>query len=92
MTESRSYRVELTPAARGQLRKLDKPVQRRIFAQLDVLEADPRLPGCRAMVGQKKRWRVRVSGAGDYRIVYQIEDTELLVLVVTVAHRREAYR
>lgn len=43
------------------------------------------------MVGQKKRWRVRVSGAGDYRIVYQIEDTELLVLVVTVAHRREAY-
>jgi len=92
VTESRSYRVELTPAARRQLRKLDKPVQRRIFAQLDVLEADPRLPGCRAMVGQKKRWRVRVSGAGDYRIVYQIEDTELLVLVVTVAHRREAYR
>lgn len=43
------------------------------------------------MVGQKNRWRIRVSGAGDYRIVYEIHDEQLLVLVVTVAHRREVY-
>jgi mRNA interferase RelE/StbE len=44
------------------------------------------------MVGQKGRWRIRVDGAGGYRIVYEIPDDQLLVLVVTVAHRREVYR
>jgi len=39
--------------------------------------------------GDRGRWRVRV---GDYRIVYVIEDAELVVLVLRVAHRREAYR
>ena len=44
------------------------------------------------MVGQKNRWRIRVVGAGDYRIVFEILDDQLLVLVMTVAHRREVYR
>lgn len=44
------------------------------------------------MVGQRDRWRIRVEGAGDYRIVYEIHDDRLLVLVVAIAHRREAYR
>ena len=44
------------------------------------------------MVGQKDRWRIRVGGAGGYRIVYEVHDGELLILVVTVAHRRAVYR
>lgn len=44
------------------------------------------------MAGQRNRWRIRVSGAGDYRIVYEIHDKQLLVLIVTIAHRREVYR
>lgn len=60
--------------------------------ELATLQADPRPPGCRAMVGQPNRWRVRVGGAGDYRIVYEIHDQQLLVLVITIAHRREVYR
>lgn len=44
------------------------------------------------MVAQKDRWRIRVTGAGDYRIVYEVHDDEVLVLVVAVAHRREVYR
>lgn len=44
------------------------------------------------MVGQKDRWRIRVDGAGAYRIVYEIHDDKLLILVVAVAHRREVYR
>ncbi len=43
------------------------------------------------MVGQPNRWRVRVTGAGDYRIVYEVHDQQLLVLVVAVAHRREVF-
>lgn len=89
---SRGYRVELAPAARRQLRKLDRQIARRVLVELDRLQSDPRPPGCRAMVGQKDRWRIRVDDAGDYRIVYEVHDDQLLVLVVTVAHRREVYR
>lgn len=88
----RRYRVELAPAARRQLRKLDRQVARRVLVELDRLQTEPRPAGCRAMVGQKGRWRIRVDGAGGYRIVYEIPDDQLLVLVVTVAHRREVYR
>ncbi|MGH9307668.1 MAG: type II toxin-antitoxin system RelE family toxin [Acidimicrobiales bacterium] len=91
-SRSHRYRVELAPAARRQLRKLDRQVVRRALIELERLQADPRPVGCRAMVGQNNRWRIRVDGAGDYRIVYEVHDDQLLVLVVTVAHRREVYR
>jgi len=83
------YRVELIPAARRQLRKLDQKVAQRLLPALEDLKSEPRPPGCRAMTGQPGRWRIRV---GDYRVVYQIDDDIVLVLVVTIAHRREAYR
>lgn len=86
------YRVELAPAARRQLRRLDQKVARRVMIALDGLQGDPRPPGCRAMTGQAGRWRIRPAGAGDYRVVYEIRDDVLLVLVVTIAHRREVYR
>lgn len=89
---SRRYRVELAPAARRQLRKLDRQVARRALVELERLRVEPRPAGCRAMLGQTNRWRIRVDGAGDYRIVYEVHDDQLLVLVVTVAHRREVYR
>lgn len=89
---ARPYRVELAPAAQRQVRKLSHTTARRVLLELANLGTDPRPPGCRAMVGQPHRWRVRVHGAGDYRIVYEIQDEQLLVLVVAVAHRREIYR
>lgn len=94
MTASDSYDVGLAPATRRQLRKLDAQTVRRVVVELAGLCTNPRPPGCRAMTGQPHRWRVRVSGAGDYRVVYEIRDQQLLVLVlvVTVAHRREVYR
>lgn len=87
-----SYRVELAPAARRQLRRLDQKIARRVVAALDGLQVDPRPPGCRAMTGQAHRWRIRPAGAGDYRIVYEISDDVRLVLVLTFAHRGEVYR
>lgn len=89
---SQRYRVEFAPAARRQLRKLDRQVARRVFAALEGLQAEPQPDGCRAMVDQKDRWRIQVAGAGDHRIVYEVHDDQLLVLVVTVAHRKEVYR
>ena len=53
-----------------------------------LLELEPRPAGCRKLTGES-RYRVRV---GDYCIVYEVRDRELLVLVLRVAHRRDVYR
>jgi mRNA interferase RelE/StbE len=82
-------RVELTPAAQRDLRSLDRPVLRRIDARIRSLAEEPRPPGAEKLAGESEVYRVRV---GDYRILYQIHDAVLTVLVVRVRHRREVYR
>lgn len=83
-----SYRVTLSPMAARQLRKLDAQVRRRIQAVLDVLAQEPRPPAATRLVGGAGEWRVRT---GDYRVVYEIEDDRLLMLVLRIGHRREVY-
>jgi mRNA interferase RelE/StbE len=83
-----TYEVRLAPAAVRQLRKLDPPGRRRVQAAIDLLAEDPRPPGARQLVGGAGEWRVRT---GDFRIIYDIRDGELLVLVVKVGHRRDVY-
>lgn len=83
------YRVEVAPAAARQLRKLDRQARRRIQAAVELLVDEPRPPGAKKLVGGDIEWRVRT---GDYRIVYEIHDDVLLVLIVAVGHRREIYR
>jgi mRNA interferase RelE/StbE len=83
------YRVLFQLSAARQVRKLTPDLQKRIVARAEALAADPRPPGCEELKGPTPFWRVRV---GDYRIVYEIKDNVLLVLVVRVAHRREVYR
>jgi mRNA interferase RelE/StbE len=84
-----TYRVTFTPSAARQLRKLDPQARRRIQAAIELLSADPRPPAATQLVGGGGEWRVRT---GDYRIVYEIGDGELLVLVLAVGHRRDVYR
>jgi len=84
-----TYQVEVAPAALRQLRKLDRTTQLRIQAAIELLAANPRPPGAKKLVGGDGEWRVRL---GDYRIIYEIHDRRLLVLVVSVGHRREIYR
>jgi mRNA interferase RelE/StbE len=66
-------------------------MQRRLRIALDRLELDPRPTGSALLAGGRgeRRWRLRV---GDYRVVYEIEDDRLLVLVVRVGHRGDVYR
>jgi mRNA interferase RelE/StbE len=56
---------------------------------MEGLADDPRPHGAKKLVGADRTYRIRV---GDYRIVYEIGDEVLVVLVIRVAHRREAYR
>ena len=81
------YRIELRPAAERALRKLDPPIRHRIQGAIALLAHDPRPPGARALQG-RSGLRVRV---GDYRIIYVVADDVLLVVVVTLGHRRDVY-
>jgi mRNA interferase RelE/StbE len=84
-----TYRIEVTPAAVRQLRRLDPSARRRIQAAVEILAQKPRPSGAKKLVGGDGEWRVRT---GDYRIVYEIHDDVLLVLVLVVGHRRDIYR
>ena len=72
-----------------QLRKLEPSARRRIQAAIELLRTDPRPGGAKKLVGGEGEWRVRT---GDYRIVYEIHDSRLVVLVVALGHRRDIYR
>lgn len=84
-----TYRIELSATAVRQLRKLDGRAQCRVQAAVELLAQEPRPAGAKKLVGGNGEWRVRT---GDYRIVYEIDDGVLVVLVLAVGHRREAYR
>jgi mRNA interferase RelE/StbE len=84
-----TYEVRLAPAAVRQLRTLDPPGRRRVQAAIDLLAEEPRPPGARQLVGGAGEWRVRT---GDFRIIYDIRDGELLVLVIKVGHQRDVYK
>ncbi|MFN8097370.1 MAG: type II toxin-antitoxin system RelE/ParE family toxin [Dermatophilaceae bacterium] len=83
------YRVQFTGASARELCRLDVSIRRRLLRSIAELEADPRPAGVRKLAGADHAWRIRV---GDYRVIYEIHDDGLLVLVVRVAHRREVYR
>ena len=83
-----AYRIEVTPRARKDLRALPKKERQRIAEQIDALKTDPRPTGCKKLKGREDFYRIRV---GDYRVVYQIEDEVLLILIVRVGDRKEIY-
>jgi len=84
-----TYQVALAPAAARQLRKFDPQVRRRVQAAIELLATEPRPPAATQLVGGAGEWRVRT---GDYRIVYEIQEERLLVLVLSAGHRREIYQ
>lgn len=84
-----AYEIEVAPATARQLRKLDPSSRRRVQAAIELLATEPRPPGATKLVGGAGEWRVRT---GDLRVVYEIHDRVLVVLVVAVGHRREIYR
>jgi len=84
-----TYTVLLSPAAEREWRKLPPPIHKRVSRALLTLEDTPRPPGVVKLSGSTDRWRVRV---GDYRIIYRIDDTARQVLILRIAHRRQAYR
>jgi mRNA interferase RelE/StbE len=84
-----AYTIQFKPMALRKLEKLPRDIQKKLAAKVDTLRDDPFPSGCKKMAAVADAWRVRV---GDYRIVYQVHQKLLRVLVVTVGHRRDVYR
>ena len=82
------YTVQVRPAARRALRSLHPTDRRRLVMAIELLADEPRPPAAKPLRG-RPAWRVRV---GDYRIIYEIIDDQLLVDVVTLGLRREVDR
>jgi mRNA interferase RelE/StbE len=86
----RRYDLTFAQKAVRSLGRLDRQVAKHVREAAEALCDDPRPSGAQMLTGMHGVWRVRV--AKDYRIVYQVDDGLLIILVVDVGHRREIYR
>lgn len=83
-----SYKIFVPLSVEKQLAKIPKGVAVRIRETIHSLSSDPRPAGTKKLKGTSSTYRLR---EGDYRILYEIEDHKLIVLLVRVGHRREVY-
>ncbi len=82
------FQVILPKSVQKELNRLPDEIVKRILARLAGLETNPRPPDVKKLKG-RDAWRIR---AGDYRVIYEIHDQRLEILVITIGHRREIYR
>lgn len=86
------YAVEYTPKAVKELQKLDKPTRALIYGWIEknlVGCENPYLHGKGLVENRRGQWRYRV---GDYRLICEIQEQRVVILIVKIGHRREIYR
>ncbi len=83
-----AYSIDFKPIAKRQLAKLHKNIQYRLQIKIDTLTDNPRPHGSKKLQGFENRYRIRV---GYYRVIYEIHDDVLLVLIVKIGHLRDIY-
>lgn len=86
-----NYKVEYTARAVKELKKLDKPTRALIFGWIEknlVGCEDPRRHGKALTANHRGQWRYRI---GDYRLIADIQDDRILILIMTIGHRRDVY-
>ncbi|HWB52911.1 MAG TPA: type II toxin-antitoxin system RelE/ParE family toxin [Tepidisphaeraceae bacterium] len=83
-----AYQIAMMPRAQRDLAKLPNNTGERIARAIDALANNPRPPGCVKLSGIEA-WRIR---AGSFRIIYEIHDDRLLVLVIRIGDRKDIYR
>lgn len=83
------YTIVLSRSAEKNIEKLPNAALKRVVKAIDGLTSNPRPSGCKKLKGSSENlWRVR---AGDYRIVYAVDDSILIVDIRRIAHRKEVY-
>jgi mRNA interferase RelE/StbE len=84
-----NYEIQFAASAAKEFRSLGMEIKRRIGLAVDALAQNPRPSGVRKLKGHERLYRIRV---GDYRLVYEINDSVRLIRVTKIRHRREAYQ
>ena len=82
-----TFDVEFTPTAFKEINKIEKSIRPRLFAAIEILRENPRPPTAIRLTNRSE-YRIRV---GDYRLIYEILDSKLVILVVRVGHRKNVY-
>jgi mRNA interferase RelE/StbE len=83
------YKIEFTRAALRGLEAVPESERKKIGKKIDSLAEKPRPPGARKLSGVEGQYRIRV---GDYRVIYGIDDSLVIVLVIRIGNRRDVYR
>ena len=83
------HTVEIARRAVKSVAGLPRKEQQRVRAAIDLLADEPRPPTCVALAAEESMYRVRI---GDYRILYEVIDTRLVIQVIRVGHRRGVYQ
>jgi mRNA interferase RelE/StbE len=83
------YSIELKPRAAKFIATRSKKIQRQLIAHIEALATNPRPAGFKLLYAKEKLYRIR---SGNYRIIYQIQNRKLLVVVVKVGDRKDIYR
>jgi mRNA interferase RelE/StbE len=93
MGEGETYRVEITPHAKRSLGRLRRQTESlaRILGAIEALARDPRPTGCSKLKGSRydNLYRIRV---GDWRVIYAVEDERIVVVILDIVRREQAYR
>jgi mRNA interferase RelE/StbE len=84
----KTYRLVLHREALNEIHALPKKIRLAVCDVIDGLALEPRPAGASQLKGRKGAYRLRI---GDYRLLYEIHATEIIVYVIGVAHRREVY-
>lgn len=84
-----TYQIEWKPSALRELKRLDRQIVSRIVTAIDSLSVNPFPPGIKKLHGRDRSYRMRV---GDYRVIYEIASSRLVIEVIRVRHRKDAYR
>jgi mRNA interferase RelE/StbE len=93
MAKSQKYSIVITSHAERSLKKLkkEKSLVRRLDKKIRSLAQDPRPPGCKKLKSDRydNMYRIR---EGDWRILYAVEDDQVVILIMDIARRDQAYR
>jgi mRNA interferase RelE/StbE len=82
------FELRFKPSVAKDLRGIPKADVRRLLKRIEALRDEPRPPGCEKLTG-RELYRIR---QGAYRVVYSVDDAEVVIEVIKVGHRREVYR
>lgn len=83
------YSIKYKRSAFEELLQLPSNIAHKIKTAIDILSENPRPLGCKKLKGSDKDYRIRI---GNYRVVYTITDTILIITVIKIAHRKDVYR